>query len=52
VAGRSLRSAADMVEIMERTAEVLLGCQAVGRTPPVLPADVVATLRKMGDLIA
>lgn len=52
VAGRSLRSAADMVEIIERTAEILLGCQAVGRTPPVLPDDVVAQLRKMGDLIA
>ncbi len=52
VAGRSLRSASDMVEIIERSAEILLGCRAVGRTPPVLPAAVVAQLRKMGDLIA
>jgi autoinducer 2 (AI-2) kinase len=52
VAGRSLRSAADMAEIIERTAEVLLGCHAVGRPPPVLPDDVVAVLRKMGDLVA
>jgi autoinducer 2 (AI-2) kinase len=52
VAGRSLRRAADMVEIIERTAEVILGCYAVGREPPVLPADVVKTLRQMGDLIA
>ena len=52
VAGRSLRRAADMVEIIERSSEIILGCHAVGKEPPVLPADVVATLRKMGDLVA
>jgi autoinducer 2 (AI-2) kinase len=52
VAGRSLRRAADMSEIIERTAEVILGCYAVGREPPVLPDEAVETLRKMGDLIA
>ncbi len=52
VAGRSLRSAADMVEIIERSAEVILGCYAVGKEPPVLPDDVVETLRQMGDMIA
>jgi phosphoglycerate dehydrogenase-like enzyme/sugar (pentulose or hexulose) kinase/ribulose-5-phosphate 4-epimerase/fuculose-1-phosphate aldolase len=52
VAGRSLRRAADSVEIIERTAEVILGCYAVGREPPVLPEDAVRTLRKMGDLVA
>ena len=52
VAGRSLRRAADMVEIIDRSAEVILGCHAVGREPPTLPDDVVATLRKMGDLVA
>ncbi len=52
VAGRSLRRAADSAEIIERSSEVILGCRAVGTEPPVLPADVVATLRKMGDLIA
>jgi L-ribulose-5-phosphate 4-epimerase len=52
VAGRSLRRAADMVEIVERSAELILGCYAVGREPPTLPEDVVATLRKMGDLVA
>jgi autoinducer 2 (AI-2) kinase len=52
VAGRSLRRAADMVEIIERTAQVILGCYAVGREPPTLPPDVVETLRAMGDLIA
>jgi autoinducer 2 (AI-2) kinase len=52
VAGRSLRRAADMVEIIERSAQVILGCYAVGREPPTLPEDVVKKLRAMGDLIA
>ena len=52
VAGRSLRRAADMVEIVERSAEVILGCHAVGKTPPVLPETVVRMLQQMGDLMA
>ena len=52
VAGRSLRRAADMAEIIERTAEVILSCYAVGREPPVLPEEIVETLSKMGDLMA
>ncbi len=52
VAGRSLRRAADMVEIVDRSAEVILGCYAVGKTPPALPADVVQMLQSMGDLLA
>jgi L-ribulose-5-phosphate 4-epimerase len=52
VAGRSLRRAADMVEIVDRSAQVILGCYAVGKTPPTLPDDAVATLRSLGDLMA
>ncbi|MCZ6463600.1 MAG: class II aldolase/adducin family protein, partial [Proteobacteria bacterium] len=52
VGGRTLRRAADMIEIIDRSAQVILGCYAVGREPPTLPDDVVATLRKMGDLVA
>jgi autoinducer 2 (AI-2) kinase len=52
VAGRSLRRAADSVEIVERTAEVILGCYAVGREPPTLPEEAVQALRRMGDLMA
>ena len=52
VAGRSLRRAADMVEIIDRSSEVILGCYAVGKEPPTLPQDTVEMLRKMGDLIA
>jgi ribulose-5-phosphate 4-epimerase/fuculose-1-phosphate aldolase len=52
VAGRSLRRAADSVEIIERSAEVILGCHAVGREPPSLPEEAVRALRRMGDLVA
>ena len=52
VAGRSLRRAADMAEIIERTSEVILGCYAVGKEPPALPDDVVEMLGKYGDLMA
>ena len=52
VAGRNLRRAADMVEIIERSAEVILGCYAVGKEPPLLPADAVDYCRKLGDIVA
>lgn len=52
VAGRSLRRAADLVEIVERTSEILLGCRAVGAEPPLLPEEVVRELRRAGDLVA
>jgi autoinducer 2 (AI-2) kinase len=52
VAGRSLRRTADMVEIIDRSAEIILGCYAVGIEPTTLPDDVVAMLQKMGDLMA
>ena len=52
VAGRSLRRAADMVEIIERSAEIILGCYAVGKEPPVLPADAVSYFRELGDIVA
>jgi autoinducer 2 (AI-2) kinase len=52
VAGRSLRRAADMVEIIERSAEIIVGSYAVGKPPSTLPADIVQTLQQMGDLLA
>jgi autoinducer 2 (AI-2) kinase len=52
VAGRNLRRASDMTEIIDRSAQVILGCHAVGREPPVLPPEAVAELRRMGDLVA
>lgn len=52
VAGRTLRRAADMSEIIERTCQVILGCYAVGREPPVLPQEIVEQLASYGDLMA
>ena len=52
VAGRSLRRAADMTEIIERTAQVILGGYAVGKPPPVLPDEAVEKLLAHGDLVA
>jgi autoinducer 2 (AI-2) kinase len=52
VAGRSLRRAADMVEIIDRSAEVILGCHMLGRAPSVLPDEVVRMLQAMGDIMA
>jgi autoinducer 2 (AI-2) kinase len=52
VAGRSLRRAADMCEIVERTAQVIVGCYSVGREPPVLPEKTVKMLARYGDLMA
>ena len=52
VAGSSLRRAADMAEVLERTAEVILGCYAVGQEPPVLPDEALAALREVGKMMA
>ncbi len=53
VAGTSLRRAADMVQIVERTAEVILGCyQATGGKPPSqLPQKAVDLMRSYADFI-
>jgi autoinducer 2 (AI-2) kinase len=50
--GRSLRRAADVAHIVERTAQVIWGCHAVGRKPPVLSDEIVQILRQKGDLTA
>lgn len=53
VAARSLRRAADIAQIVERTCQIILGCYAaVGRPPPVLPPDLVAALAAKDDLMA
>jgi autoinducer 2 (AI-2) kinase len=52
VAGRTLRRAADSCEIIERTAQVIIGCHSVGKQPPVLPAKTVEMLSRYGDLMA
>jgi sugar (pentulose or hexulose) kinase/phosphoglycerate dehydrogenase-like enzyme/ribulose-5-phosphate 4-epimerase/fuculose-1-phosphate aldolase len=53
VTGTSLRRACDTVQIIERTAEVIVGCyQATGKPPKVLPPDAVALLRSYADYMA
>lgn len=52
VAARSLRRASDITQIVERTAQVILGGYAVGRPPPVLPAELVKELSTKSDLMA
>lgn len=52
VVGRSLRRAADIAQIVERTCDIILGCYAVGRPPPVLPEALVAELSAKADLMA
>jgi autoinducer 2 (AI-2) kinase len=52
VAARSLRRASDITQIVEHTSEVILGCYAVGREPPVLPSELVAELSAKEDLMA
>ena len=52
VAGRTLRSAADMTLVIEQTAKKVLGCYALGEEPPVLPPDAVEEYRKLGEMRA
>ena len=52
VASSSLRRAANLTETIERTSEVIVGCYAVGKEPPTLPDDTVATLKEMGKMMA
>ncbi len=52
VAASSLRHAANTVEVIERVAQLIWGCYAVGKKPPTLPKDVVATLREIGEMMA
>jgi autoinducer 2 (AI-2) kinase len=52
VAGADLRRTADLTLIIEDTCDKLLACHALGRTPPVLPPELVATLQSLEEMIA
>ncbi len=52
VGGSSLRRAASTTEVVERYAELILQCLTLGKQPPVLPEEVVKSLREMGQMMA
>lgn len=52
VAASSLRQACNLVEIVERTAQMIVSCYMLGRKPITLPRDVVRTLQNLGKVMA
>jgi ribulose-5-phosphate 4-epimerase/fuculose-1-phosphate aldolase len=52
VAGASLRRAADMTFIIERTAEEIITCHKIGIEPPVLPEEAITKLKEIWARIA
>ena len=51
VGGPNLRHTIDMTFIIERTADALITCHALGKTPSVLPDEIVTALRSLGLMI-
>jgi ribulose-5-phosphate 4-epimerase/fuculose-1-phosphate aldolase len=51
VGGANLRHAIDLTLIIEQTADKLIACHMLGKTPPVLPDEIVSTLRSLGEMI-
>lgn len=52
VVAHNLRRASDITSIIEVTAQKLLTCRALGVAPPVLPEEVVRSIRSRGNLLA
>ncbi len=52
VAATSLRRACNILEVVERTAQLIWGCYAAGKKPPTLPKEVVRTLQELGEMMA
>jgi autoinducer 2 (AI-2) kinase len=52
VGGPSLRHTIDMTFVIEQTADKLITCHALGKTPPVLPDEIVTAVRSLGQMIA
>jgi sugar (pentulose or hexulose) kinase/phosphoglycerate dehydrogenase-like enzyme/ribulose-5-phosphate 4-epimerase/fuculose-1-phosphate aldolase/putative sterol carrier protein len=51
VGGANLRQAIDLTLIIEQTADKLIACHLLGKTPPVLPDEIVSTLRGLGEMV-
>ncbi len=52
VGGPNLRHTIDMTFIIEETADKLIVCHLLGKTPPVLPDEIVTAIRSVGVMIA
>jgi phosphoglycerate dehydrogenase-like enzyme/sugar (pentulose or hexulose) kinase/ribulose-5-phosphate 4-epimerase/fuculose-1-phosphate aldolase/putative sterol carrier protein len=52
VGGPNLRQAIDLTFIIEQTADKLIACHMLGKTPPVLPDEIVTALRSLGEMVA
>jgi sugar (pentulose or hexulose) kinase/phosphoglycerate dehydrogenase-like enzyme/ribulose-5-phosphate 4-epimerase/fuculose-1-phosphate aldolase/putative sterol carrier protein len=52
VGGPNLRHTIDMTLTIEQTADKLIACHMLGKTPPVLPDEIVSTLRSLGEMVA
>jgi L-ribulose-5-phosphate 4-epimerase len=52
VGGSNLRHAIDITLIIEQTADKLIACHMLNKIPPVLPDEIVASLRGLGEIIA
>jgi L-ribulose-5-phosphate 4-epimerase len=51
VGGANLRHATDLTLIIEQTADKLIACHMLGKTPPVLPDEIVRSLRNLGEIV-
>jgi autoinducer 2 (AI-2) kinase len=51
VGGENLRHTIDMTLIIEQTADKLIACHTLGKTPPVLPEEIIVAIRSLGQLI-
>ena len=51
VGGANLRHTVDMTFVIEETADKLIVCHTLGKTPPVLPEEIVAAIRSLGQMI-
>jgi ribulose-5-phosphate 4-epimerase/fuculose-1-phosphate aldolase len=50
VAGNSLRHAADITEIIERTSYAILTCRRIGIAPTLIPEDLVRKIKESGGV--
>jgi ribulose-5-phosphate 4-epimerase/fuculose-1-phosphate aldolase len=52
VAASSQRQAANAAEVIERVSHLIWSCHVAGREAPILPEDVLGTLREIGRMMA